>query len=387
MDSLEHQEQTRQAFGFVKRDIQQLQQRIDTARAKLESVTASFEQYPDKKEFYAFIETVRSELDRLEQTLASKNNISLLSQQLANNEKADKQLGERMTTLEHRIGENATKEELRRAEESRAKAITNLNKSFADLREESKDKLFIAEASRAKAFAAVNKSITDLRKESKDELQIAEDRRAKAFAAVNNSLTNSRQVSKQDVRKLKEDFGTANKELSVKLLRLENEQLRMHEDMRELRRELRLRERQLDRFRERAKSSKTSKSLKVPWRAVISIGLLALLLFVLITVAPKIFTAGNQTGNQSSDLQKRCVADYECKEVGQGSFYSNCTYNEAFASCTCDTVTNQSLCNINKVNAANESSASTIATTSLIIVPVAAIVLALVFLNRKKPST
>src|SRR3989344_5428044 len=123
--------QTREAFARVKQDIIELQQRIETASIRLEAISLGFGQFTDKKEFYLFVEAVRAEIDKLEESLAEKKEFQSLKEDLGKTRAAL----ENSESMEKRLKNVVQKEE-----EARVRSFNSANKNLNSTREYQSEK-------------------------------------------------------------------------------------------------------------------------------------------------------------------------------------------------------------------------------------------------------
>lgn len=322
--------QTREAFARVKQDIIELQQRIETASIRLEAISLGFGQFTDKKEFYLFVEAVRAEIDKLEESLAEKKEFQSLKEDL----------GKTRAALENSIFKLSDK-----ADQNR--------KTFSENSE-------------------------SMEKRLKNVVQKEEEARVRSFNSANKNLNSTREYQSEKTR-----------ELSSRVLGLEKSQERLHEELRELWRELKVKERQLERYID----EKKIRPIKVPWRPLLIFLLVIIVVWAALSAIPSLVpTSENRSvSNYSSEQMKadKCLVDFECKESSPGYFYSNCIYDLALDNCRCDTTDSSTNCLLDEKVSAQKRLVSVPVSNSfgpavLVLIAVAILLLILWIAGRKK---
>lgn len=314
VDIYDHEAQTREAFARVKQDIYELQDSIDNARIRLESITASFAQYPDKKEFYEFVEAAKEELDSLEKALLSriqKAESAFESKQknIENNlNNRNKALGDSISSMQKRVKELesslASKEEVRKASESAKAEVAKL----------------------------------------RDNLKNSEQAYSKIFNVVNKRVDSSREASREELRSFKNTQAAVSTEMLLRLKKLEGGSERMRGEIKDLRRQLKLKERQLAGI----ETEKSAAPGKFPWKFLAFVALLVIVVAGAFYLFPSINLTGENTSNKSVDVKVKddqCMVNFECKEYSPGEFYSNCAFDTTLDNCRCETVNDVANCN------------------------------------------
>ncbi|MEK6967414.1 MAG: hypothetical protein AABX51_02165 [Nanoarchaeota archaeon] len=332
-DLYEHEEQTRDAFARVKQDIYELQGRIDSAKIRLESVTTSLDQFTDKKEFYTFVEAVRAELDKLEQTLATKKDFDSL--------KVD--IDKSKTSIDNSISSLSKKSE---------QSNKSLSERASSIEKRLRDNINGEEEARQKSVSAVKESLKSEVAKLSNDISHLESFNSKSFLSIQKSVSEVRIASKEDLVKLREEDIANEKVLSGRIKSLEKNQESIHDQLRELRKELKLKERKLSRYKEPGKKV-------FPWKPLIMVLFLLLMAWIALTFFSTLMPpSGNQTNLSQYSAQQikedKCLVEFECKESSPDTFYANCLYDASLDNCRCDTVDDENNCNLDEKVAAQK---------------------------------
>ena len=169
-------------------------------------------------------------------------------------------------------------------------------------------------------------------------------------AAINDlEATLKEKTSKNELKRHEELADNANKELAIRLLKMERAYERMRDDFSDVKKELRLKSRQLETLKERQPRVVSTRTVsnaasepftfpKIPKAVLIGIPALILLIVFFIAIAPKFNETTipyNQTSNQtivapSNDTELKnmeCLAEFECKELSPDSYYAGCKFD------------------------------------------------------------
>lgn len=361
VDIYDHEAQTREAFARVKQDIYELQDSIDHARIRLESITASFAQYPDKKEFYEFVEAAKEELDSLEKALLSRI------------QKAESAFESKQKNIENNL--NTRNKSVSDSIASMQKRVKELESSLASKEEVRK----VSESAKAE--------VAKLR----DNLKNSEQAYSKIFNVVNKRVDSSREASREELRSFKNTQAAVSTEVLLRLKKIEGSSERMRGEIKDLRRQLKGR---------RLAGTETEKSAapgKFPWKFLAFVALLVIVVAGAFYLFPSInLTAENQTSNKSVDVKVKddqCMVNFECKEYSPGEFYGNCAFDTTLDNCRCETVNDIANCNAAERDLAKQrllganSKFSGLGIVTLILSVLALTLIVLWWVGRNKPAS